>query len=56
MKFLCKFLTTKVIELGKMEAEITLAGVDRMFLYVAHSLVPGKYKLFYLFPICILYL
>jgi hypothetical protein len=45
MKFLCKFLTTKVIEMGKMEAEITLAGVDRMFSYVVHLLVPGKYNM-----------
>jgi hypothetical protein len=42
VKFLCKHLTNMLFELGKMETEITLAGVYRMFSYVAESLVPSK--------------
>jgi hypothetical protein len=44
LKFLCRYLTNKIVELGRMETDITIAGVDRMFACVAHLLVPGKYR------------
>jgi hypothetical protein len=42
MKFLCNFFTKQITELGKMEAIITLASVDRMFSYISHKYVGGK--------------
>ena len=49
LKFLCKYLTKKIIDMGKMETDVTLAGVDRMFSYVAHLLVSGKFLFVFFF-------
>jgi hypothetical protein len=49
LKLLCRYHTNKIVELGRMETDITIAGVDRMFACVAHLLVPGKFFLTFTF-------
>jgi hypothetical protein len=43
LNFLCKYLTSLVTEMGRMETVITLASVDRMFSHIAYDVVSGKY-------------
>jgi hypothetical protein len=49
LKFLCKYLTNKLTEMGKMEPVITMAAVDRMFDYIVHEIVGGKLIFFWVF-------
>jgi hypothetical protein len=48
LNFLCKYLTSLVKEMGRMETVITLASVDRMFSHIAYDVVSGKFFLIFL--------
>jgi hypothetical protein len=45
LNFLCNYITNLLMDEGKMETDITLASVDRMFSHVAHHFVSGKCRI-----------
>jgi hypothetical protein len=49
LKYLCSYLTKLIVELGRMEPEITLSSVDRMFGFIAPLVLAGNFFCFFLF-------
>jgi hypothetical protein len=49
MKLLGKYIMELVKDEGKMETEISLSSVDRMYYAVCHKSADGKYLFFIIF-------